>query len=77
VLPGSIADIISVIEGEAPDRAVVLACVYVGRLQMAHIAPKASDADARGRQAELVFNALVAGGVLPPSAEAVVERAEL
>jgi AcrR family transcriptional regulator len=46
--------------GEARDRAVLLAYVYVGHMQLAHIAPNVIRADARQRQVELVFNALVA-----------------
>jgi AcrR family transcriptional regulator len=46
--------------GDARDRAVLLAYVYVGNMQMAHLAPKLIDAGARQRLVELVFNALVA-----------------
>ena len=50
---------------EARDRAMLIAHVYVGRIQMAHIAPRLIDAEARRRQSELVFASLVEGGVLP------------
>ncbi len=43
----------------ARDRALLLAYVYVGRLQISHIAPKDADAEARERQAGLLFDALV------------------
>jgi AcrR family transcriptional regulator len=46
--------------GDAHDRAVLLAYVYVGNMQMAHLAPKLIDAGARQRQVKLVFNTLVA-----------------
>ena len=45
---------------EARDRAVLMAYVYVGNIQVAHFAPNVVDADARKRQVDLVFNALVA-----------------
>lgn len=47
--------------GDARDRAVLLAYVYVGHMQLAHIAPNVIRADARQRQVELVYNALVVG----------------
>lgn len=43
----------------ALDRAVVLYYVYVGYLQMTHVAPNMIDRDARGRQLELVLHGLV------------------
>ncbi len=46
---------------DARDRAVLLAYLYVGHMQLAHIAPNVIHANARRRQVELVFNALVAG----------------
>lgn len=52
---------------EALDRAVVLYHVYIGYLQMAHVAPDVINVDGRGRQLELVFNALVTGEVPPKS----------
>ena len=46
---------------DAHDRAVVLYYVYVGYLQMAHVAPEViSGEDARRRQADLMFDALAA-----------------
>lgn len=45
---------------EARDRAVLLAYLYVGHLQLAHIAPGVTRADARRRQVELVFESLIA-----------------
>jgi len=46
---------------DAHDRAVVLYYVYVGYLQMAHVAPEViGGADARRRQADLMFDALAA-----------------
>ena len=53
---------------EARDRAILIGYVYVGSMQMAHVTPKLTDAGSRPRRVELVFNALVAGGVLPSSA---------
>jgi AcrR family transcriptional regulator len=47
--------------GDARDRAVLLAYLYVGHMQLAHIAPNVIRADARQRQVELVYNALVVG----------------
>jgi AcrR family transcriptional regulator len=46
---------------DARDRAVLLAYLYVGHMQLAHIAPNVIRANARQRQVELVFNTLVAG----------------
>jgi AcrR family transcriptional regulator len=45
----------------ALDRAVVLSFLYVGYLQIAHIAPNAANQDARRRHVELVFDSLIAG----------------
>ena len=45
----------------ALDRAVLLYYVYVGYLQMTHVAPCMIDDDARRRQLELVFDTLVSG----------------
>ena len=50
---------------EARDRAMLIAHIYVGRIQMAHIAPRLTDADAAW-QSELVFASFVEGGVMPP-----------
>ena len=57
--------------GEALDRAVLLYYVYVGYLQMTHVAPDVIDDDARRRQLELVFDTLVSGEL---SAASVVHR---
>jgi AcrR family transcriptional regulator len=46
--------------GAALDRAVLLYYVYVGYLQMTHVAPHIGEA--RRRQLELVFDTLVSGG---------------
>ena len=47
---------------EAHDRALVLYYVYVGYLQMAHVAPDlVANGEALRRQTELVFDALAAG----------------
>lgn len=61
--------------GEARDRALLIAFVYVGRMQMAHIA-KPSDTKARQRQVQLVLDALVGGSVWPPSVTASTEGAQ-
>jgi len=47
---------------DALDRAVILYYVYVGYLQMAHVAPHLITGDVWQRHADLVFEALVAGG---------------
>jgi AcrR family transcriptional regulator len=47
---------------DALDRAVILYYVYVGYLQMAHVAPHLITGDAWQRHADLVFEALVARG---------------
>jgi AcrR family transcriptional regulator len=47
--------------GQALDRAVLMYYVYVGHMQMTHVAPDVISRDARRRQAELVFDALAAG----------------
>jgi AcrR family transcriptional regulator len=44
---------------DARDRAVLLAYIYVGHLQLAHIAPDVTRPDARRRQGKLIFDALV------------------
>lgn len=46
-------------EEEALDRAVLIYNVYVGYVQMAHLAPRLITAAARRRQVEVVFEALV------------------
>ena len=46
---------------DALDRAVLIYNVYVGYVQMAHLAPRLITAEARRRQVEVVFEALVAG----------------
>lgn len=48
---------------DALDRAVLLYYVYVGYLQMAHVAPHPISDVGRRRQIDLVFDALVAGAV--------------
>jgi len=48
---------------DALDRAVVLYYVYVGYMQMAHVAPHVISDDGRRRHLELLFDALVAGEV--------------
>jgi hypothetical protein len=40
---------------------VLMYYVYVGHMQMTHVAPDVISRDARRRQAELVFDALAAG----------------
>lgn len=57
--------------GEALDRAVLLYYVYVGYLQMTHVAPDVIDDDVRRRQLELVFDTLVSGEL---SAASVVDE---
>jgi AcrR family transcriptional regulator len=49
--------------GEARDRAVLLYYVYVGYLQMAHVAPDVITGGARQRHLNLVFDTLIAGQV--------------
>ena len=44
---------------EAHDRAVLIYYVYVGHMQMTHVAPRAVAVDARRRQVEVAFRALV------------------
>jgi AcrR family transcriptional regulator len=46
--------------GPALDRAALMYYVYVGHLQMTHVAPDVISREARQRQIELVFDALVA-----------------
>ncbi len=60
---------------EALDRAVVLHYAYIGYLQMAHVAPDVINEDGRGRQLELVFNALVTGEVPPKSVRRMRQEA--
>ncbi len=45
---------------DARDRAVLLAYLYVGHLQLAHLAPEVIDEDGRQRRMQLVFDALIA-----------------
>ncbi|HEX2295655.1 MAG TPA: TetR/AcrR family transcriptional regulator [Actinomycetota bacterium] len=45
---------------EARDRAVLIAYLYVGNMQLAHLAPRLVDARAHRRQAEIVYDALIA-----------------
>ncbi len=52
---------------EARDRAILIGYVYIGSMQMVHVAPKLTDEKTRRRRVDLVFNTLVAGGVLPPA----------
>ncbi|MDQ3956228.1 MAG: TetR/AcrR family transcriptional regulator [Actinomycetota bacterium] len=54
---------------EARDRALLIGYVYIGGMQMALVAPKLTDPRTRRRRVDLVFNTLVAGGVLPPTVE--------
>jgi len=49
------------IPADALDRAVVMYYVYVGHLQMTHVAPQIANGDAQRRRVELVFDALAAG----------------
>ena len=58
---------------DALDRAVVLYYIYVGYLQMAHVAPHVISDDGRRRHLDLVFDALVAGEV--PAKSVVRTRA--
>lgn len=44
---------------EALDRAVLLSYLYMGYLEMAHIAPNAVTKDARRRHVDVIFSALV------------------
>jgi AcrR family transcriptional regulator len=46
---------------DALDRAVLMYYVYVGHLQMTHVAPQMINGDAQRRRVELVFDALAAG----------------
>jgi AcrR family transcriptional regulator len=46
---------------EAQDRAVVLYCIYVGYLQMAHVTPEVADDDARQRYVQLILGTLAVG----------------
>lgn len=47
---------------DARDRAVLLSYVYVGHLQLAHLAPDVVDPAARERQVDLVMEALLLNG---------------
>jgi AcrR family transcriptional regulator len=46
---------------EARHRAVLLTYLYVGHMQLAHIAPKVIGASAHQKQVELAFNAIIEG----------------
>jgi AcrR family transcriptional regulator len=46
---------------DALDRAVLMYYVYVGQLQLTHVAPQMINGDARRRRVELVFDALAVG----------------
>ena len=46
---------------DALDRAVLMYDVYVGHLQMTHVAPQMINGDAQRRRLELVFDTLAAG----------------
>ena len=48
---------------DALDRAVLMYYIYVGYLQMAHVAPHVISDDGRHRHLDLVFDALVTGEV--------------
>jgi AcrR family transcriptional regulator len=61
--------------GEALDRSVLLYYVYVGYLQMAHVAPHVISDAARQRHLGLVFDALVAGE--PPARAAALPVSRL
>lgn len=50
---------------KARDRALLIAYLYVGGMQMALVAPKLTEPTTRRRRVDLVFNTLVAGRVLP------------
>lgn len=50
---------------EAHDRAAVIAWLYIGCLQSAHLAPRAARPETRRRRMELIFDAIV-GGQQPP-----------
>jgi AcrR family transcriptional regulator len=47
--------------GEAQNRAVVLYYIYVGHLQMAHLAPDVAVDDARQRHVRMILGTLAAG----------------
>ena len=53
--------------GEARDRAVVLYYIYVGYLQMVHVASDVADDDARQRRVDLILGTLVADGATTAS----------
>lgn len=46
---------------DALDRAVLMYYMYVGYVQMTHVAPQMINRDAQRRRVELVFDALAAG----------------
>lgn len=50
---------------EALDRAILLAYIYVGHLQTAHVAPRVIGDDSRQRYVELIFDSLVAQQTFP------------
>ncbi|MFN2593654.1 MAG: TetR/AcrR family transcriptional regulator [Actinomycetota bacterium] len=50
---------------EALDRAVLIAYIYVGHLQIAHVAPRMIGDDSRQRYVELIFDSLVAQKAFP------------
>lgn len=52
---------------EARDRAILIGYVYVGSMQMTHVAPKLADASTRRRRVDLVFHMLVAGAAPAPA----------
>ena len=52
---------------EAQDRAALIAWLYIGCLQSAHLAPRAPSRDTRDRRVQLVFNAVV--GSAPAAAK--------
>jgi len=49
---------------EARDRAILIGYVYVGSMQMGHVVSSIVDSETRKRRVDLVFESLVAGGVL-------------
>jgi AcrR family transcriptional regulator len=61
--------------GDAQDRAVVLYYVYVGYLQMAHVAPDVAGEDARQRHVRLILGTLVAGRLPAVPAGSVLDGA--
>ena len=61
---------------EARDRAILIAYIYIGAMQMTQAAPKLADPNTRHRRSDLTFNTLVAGGVLPPDVETSSEEVQ-